>query len=293
MGFFQALRRFVMSWTGTIILVLLAIFFVAQAFIIPSRSMVGTLYEGDMLFVKKFSYGIPIPRLPWIDIPLFPDFKHNGHLIEGKRPQRGEVVVFIPPTNKGYYVKRLFATGGDEVIFKQDGFYLHPKESDTDPNYISKHFAKHKVQQFLGKDFVFAPYEDKHLGIFYSKHNQTYPIMLALASHQLQNQMGVGMELIDLDGENAFYSKIAPDHYFMIGDNRDDSSDSRFWGSVPYSHIVGTPWFIYFSLNLSNSIEAGEKPRDKFTVRWQRMFKSVQGLEAQMRERHHLPTQED
>lgn len=100
MKFLRSVYAFCSSWVGTIVIVLLVIFFVAQAFIIPSRSMVGTLYEGDMLFVKKFSYGIPIPKIPWIELPVMPDFKNNGHLIEGDRPKRGEVVVFIPPHEK-------------------------------------------------------------------------------------------------------------------------------------------------------------------------------------------------
>ncbi len=58
------------SWTGTIIIVLGIIFFVAQAFVIPSGSMKNTLLIGDMLFVKKFSYGIPVPRIPWIEVPI-------------------------------------------------------------------------------------------------------------------------------------------------------------------------------------------------------------------------------
>ncbi len=280
MALLKSLRDFALSWVGTIVLVLLAIFFVAQAFVIPSRSMVGTLYEGDMLFVKKFSYGIPLPRLPWLDFNLLPDFRGNGHLFEGKRPQRGEIVVFIPYTNKGYWVKRLFATGGDEVIFNQEGFYLHPKESDTDTNYIAKNFPNHTIKNFLGKDFVFAPYASKHPGIFYSQNNVAFANMQILHATQ---PFGVAMQLIDLEGTPAFYSKIEPDHFFMIGDNRDDSTDSRFVGSVPYSHIIGTPWFVYFSINLTNSVEANTKnPKNLFTVRWKRMFKSVEGLERQI-----------
>ncbi|WP_104695605.1 signal peptidase I [Helicobacter salomonis] len=276
----KTLSRFASSWVGTIILVLLAIFFVAQAFIIPSRSMVGTLYEGDMLFVKKFAYGISIPRLPWLDIPLLPDFKGNGHLIEGKRPNRGEVVVFIPPQDKGYYVKRLFAVGGDEVIFNQDGFYLRPFESESDPTYITKRFPHHKIKQFLGRDFVFAPYASEHKGIFYARNNQTFQVMRALYHHQFGAKgMSVSMQEMDLGDEVVFYTKVKPDHFFMIGDNRDDSSDSRFWGSVSYSHIVGTPWFVYFSINLTNSQDM-HSPKEIFKVRWKRMFKSLQGLEA-------------
>lgn len=63
-NFFSKLWAFTSSWTGTIIIVLVLIFFIMQAFVIPTRSMVSTLFEGDFLFVKKFSYGIPIPRIP-------------------------------------------------------------------------------------------------------------------------------------------------------------------------------------------------------------------------------------
>ncbi|WP_120952012.1 signal peptidase I [Helicobacter sp. L8] len=277
----KKINRFASSWVGTIILVLLAIFFVAQAFIIPSRSMVGTLYEGDMLFVKKFSYGIPLPRLPWLDFSLLPDFRGNGHLFEGKRPQRGEIVVFIPYTNKGYWVKRLFATGGDEVIFNAEGFYLRPFQAQSDSSYIPKHFPQHKIKRFMGKDFVFAPYQADHKGIFYAQHNQTFHVMRAIYHHQLADHpdLKVSMQELDMGDEVVFYTKVQPDHFFMIGDNRDDSSDSRFWGSVPYSHIVGTPWFTYFSLNLTNS-EGTSNPRNVFKVRWKRMFKSLSGLEA-------------
>jgi signal peptidase I len=86
-NFLQALGRFASSWTGTIIIVLFLIFFVAQSFVIPSGSMKRTQLIGDFLFAKKFSYGIPTPHLPWLEIPILPDFYGNGHLIEGPRPQ--------------------------------------------------------------------------------------------------------------------------------------------------------------------------------------------------------------
>ena len=82
------------SWTGTIIIVLVIMSFIAQAFVIPSGSMKNTLLIGDMLFVKKFTYGLPIPRIPWLEIKMLPDFNDNGHLIEGDRPKRGDIVVF-------------------------------------------------------------------------------------------------------------------------------------------------------------------------------------------------------
>lgn len=292
MNFLKVLYRFCASWTGTIIIVLFAIFFVAQAFIIPSRSMVGTLYEGDMLFVKKFSYGIPTPRIPWLQVAVLPDFRGDGHLIEGSRPQRGDIVIFIPPNKpKEYYVKRDFAVGGDEVIFTQKGLYLHPNEGDE---YVDAHYKDAQVAIMMGKKFVFEPYSKEHPGIHYVNNNSSFQQMALIATEIINSPFpemlgknndpdarGIAMMPINLDGELAFYKKIAPDEFFMIGDNRDNSNDSRFWGSVPYKNVVGKPWFIYFSLNLKNSIEAGveENPKEIFTIRWKRIFKTVESLE--------------
>lgn len=292
MNFLKVLYRFCASWTGTIVIVLFAIFFVAQAFVIPSRSMVGTLYEGDMLFVKKFSYGIPTPRIPWLQIAVLPDFRGDGHLIEGSRPKRGDIVIFIPPNKpKEYYVKRDFAVGGDEVIFTQKGLYLHPNEGDE---YVDSHYKNMEVVIMMGKKFVFEPYSKDHPGIHYKNNNSSFGQMVSIANNFINSPFsemlgknndpdarGIAMMPINLDGKLAFYKKIAPDEFFMIGDNRDNSNDSRFWGSVPYKNIVGKPWFIYFSVNLKNSIEAGveENPKQIFTIRWKRIFRTVESLE--------------
>lgn len=292
MNFLKVFYRFCASWTGTIIIVLFAIFFVAQAFVIPSRSMVGTLYEGDMLFVKKFSYGIPTPKIPWLQVAVLPDFRGDGHLIEGSRPKRGDIVIFIPPNKpKEYYVKRDFAVGGDEVIFTQKGLYLHPNEGDE---YVDSHYKDMEVVVMMGKKFVFEPYSKDHPGIHYKNNNSSFGQMALIANEFINSPFsemlgknndpearGIAMMPINLNGELAFYKKIAPDEFFMIGDNRDNSNDSRFWGSVPYKNIIGKPWFIYFSINLKNSVEAGveENPKQVFTIRWKRIFKTVESLE--------------
>lgn len=84
-----------------------------------------------------------------------------------------------------------------------------------------------------------------------------------------------------MEGEKVFYKKINDDEFFMIGDNRDNFSDLRFWGSVVYKNIVGLLWFVYFSLSLKNSLEMDVENNFKkcYLVCWECMFKSVGGLE--------------
>ncbi len=238
------LYNFSNSWTGTIIIVLLVIFFVAQAFVIPSGSMKNTLLIGDHLFVKKFVYGIPIPRIPWIELPIMPDFNNNGHLIEGERPKRGDIVIFrYPEDEKIHYVKRCVAVGGDMVGVWNKNLILRPHEGDE---YIKANYPKESIiVDESGKLWVINPYREAHRGI----HNDD----TAMFPPQIINFPPV---------------KVDEDSFFMVGDNRDHSNDSRFWGQVPYKYIIGTPWFIYFSWD------------DDYKIRWDRVGKSVEELEA-------------
>ncbi|MGA1939333.1 signal peptidase I [Arcobacter sp. YIC-310] len=246
---FRKLYDWSSSWTGTIVIVLTIIFFVAQAFVIPSGSMKNTLLIGDMLFVKKFSYGIATPRIPWLEVKVLPDFNDNGHLIEGDRPKRGDIVVFRYPKNeKIHYVKRAVATGGDIIFIKNKNLYLHPKEGDE---YVKANYPKENIIEYDNKLWVINPYKKEHPGI----HNDPNVVNNGLHPSKLFNMMPV---------------KIPEDETFMMGDNRDHSNDSRFWGTVPYKYIVGKPWFIYFSWD------------DDYKIRWDRMFKSVETLEEEM-----------
>ncbi len=253
MKFLQALYRFSSSWVGTIVIVLFLIFFVVQSFVIPSGSMKRTMQIGDFLFAKKFSYGISIPRLPWIEIPLVPDFNNNGHLIEGKKPQREDIVIFRFPENpKIHYVKRCVATGGDELIYINEHLFLHFSEGDE---YIKSNYPVEKIHNFNDRLWVDNPYKEKYPGIQYAPGVQGNIFGLLLANTDRIDMSPIYVKNLEspvyhnAEGKkiNALYKKIPKDEYYMIGDNRDNSNDSRFWGTVPYSLVVGKPWFIYFS----------------------------------------------
>jgi signal peptidase I len=234
------------TWTGTVVIVLGIIFFVAQAFVIPSGSMKNTLLVGDMLFAKKFSYGVPVPRIPWIELQVLPDFKGNGHLIDGDKPQRGDVVVFrYPHDEKVHYVKRCVAVGGDILFLQNKDFYLHPNEGNE---FVHQNYQGYETVTINNMIFVKNPYKKNHPGI----HNDPQVTKDSVSFTQLFDFPPI---------------QVPKDEFFMMGDNRDHSNDSRFWGTVKYKHIVGTPWFIYFSWDENKKI------------RWDRVFSTYESLE--------------
>jgi len=315
--FLSKLYRFSTTWTGTIIIVLFFVFFIAQSFVIPSGSMKRTLLIGDFLFAKKFSYGIATPEIPIIGVKVLPDFNGNGHLIEGSRPKREDIVIFYVPTNKkDHFVKRCVAVGGDEILYYNKHLLIHFNEGDE---YIKKNYPAKKIVKAWDKLWVDNPYIDKYPGIQYNPEYNANSFLLMLYR---QNEVDMKpVYVTDLDAPvlgqgstpiNAFYKKISKDHYYMIGDNRDNSDDSRFWGEVPYSLIIGKPWFTYFSLEyrsyervakgvgggrdhqllkkicgnsplLSKECEA-KWNKYRFTIRWERMFQSIDKLQ------HKVPT---
>ena len=268
--FLSAFSRFASSWTGTIIIVLFLIFFVAQSFVIPSGSMKRTQLIGDFLFAKKFGYGIPTPHLPWLEIPLLPDFNNNGHLIEGPRPQREDIVIFRnPKTPKIHFVKRCVAVGGDELLYDDKKLYIHFHDL-TDEASIKTAYPHAEIVTLKEKLWVVNPYMSKYPGIQYKPEYEGNSFELLVRHYRANKSVDMSPVYVDELGINLFYKKVEPDHFYMIGDNRDNSNDSRFWGSVPYSLIVGKPWLIYMSLEfrsydwVMNGV-GGSKDHDKLT----------------------------
>ena len=307
--FLSAFNRFASSWTGTIIIVLFLIFFVAQSFVIPSGSMKRTELIGDFLFAKKFSYGIPIPHLPWLEIPLLPDFNDDGHLIEGSRPKREDIVIFRYPKNhKIHYVKRCVAVGNDELLYEDKKLMIHFHEGDK---YITDHYPSEKIISLYDKLWVINPYIEKYPGIQYKPEGATgfeyltmaynYKKDIDMSVRRYEDKKGVQHYL--------FYKKVEVDHFYMIGDNRDNSNDSRFWGSVPYKLIVGKPWLVYMSIEFRSydqvmNGKGGGKDHDKlhricsdaniesktcemlwnkqrYTVRWSRVGRLIESIQKE------------
>jgi signal peptidase I len=240
------------TWTGTIVLVLIFMFFIAQAFLIPSGSMKNTLLIHDALFAKKFAYGVPIPHIPWLEIPVLPDFRGDGHLIDGPKPKRGDIVIFRYPKNiKMHFVKRCVATGGDKLFIKDKQLYLRIENSDKKTEEFAKQM-KAKIVEVNGEKFVLNPYMPLHPGIHHDPKVN---------------------EIMDFNAPVFNYGPIIvpKNEFFMMGDNRDHSNDSRFWGAVEYKYIVGKPWFIYMSWDKN------------YKIRWNRVGKTIDEIEEGLR----------
>jgi len=311
----STLYRFSSSWTGTIIIVLFLIFFVAQSFIIPSGSMKRSQLIGDFLFVKKFAYGIPIPELPWVGLKIFPDLRNDGHLIPGAKPQRGDIVVFyVPKDRKTHFVKRCVAVGGDELLYFDKHLLIHMHEGDQ---YMREHYPTAKTVRALGKLWLDNPYMSEFPGIQYKpEYDSNIFIQLMYRSNDIDvkpvyiEELNIPAYTIGDKPVNAFYKKVEPNHFYMIGDNRDNSDDSRFWGSVPYSLIIGKPWVVYFSMEyrsyerVLSGVGGGrdhqalsqvcqglrldsDECRDhwnnhRYSVRWDRIGRSVESIEHEV-----------
>ena len=186
------------EYTGSFFPILLLVFFLRsflfEPFQIPSGSMIPTLEIGDFIVVNKFSYGV---RLPIVGSKIIP----TGD------PERGDVIVFIPPHDDRYFIKRLVGLGGDHIQVIENQVYVNGEPLEQD--FIARIGAN--AYGYLD----LATETDGEI------------------SHEIQvkvpaTRLGVNFETVVPEG-----------HYFMMGDNRDNSLDSREWGSVPDSNIVG------------------------------------------------------
>lgn len=226
---------------GSVLVIFLIIrIFLVEAYRIPSGSMIPTLLVGDWLFVNKLTYG---PHVPFTDSNL-PGYRE---------PHRGDVVVFVSPYQADEaargadptptLVKRLVGLGGDTLYMRHaqlyvDGVAYHRPRSAVDPtrqappvaDLPDPSFAWQRAAAVTGSRFGPAPAEPTH--------DDWGPIV------------------------------VPPGHLFMMGDNRYDSKDSRYWGFVPRGNVRGRPMFVYYSYHADDS----DRPLPFLTdIRWGRI----------------------
>ena len=213
-----------LDWTAGLFPVIIVVFllrsFLFEPFKIPSGSMIPTLLINDLILVNKFHYGV---RLPVINTKIF----------DNHTPQRGDVMVFrYPPKPSLDYIKRVVGVPGDEVSYLNKKLAINgkPLNKSALPDYFDQDTMRYS------KQFEETTGDKKYLLL----NDDDRPAFIPGAD-DFQYK------------ENCRYSsegvvcKVPEGHYFMMGDNRDNSLDSRYWGFVPDKNIVGKAFFVWMN----------------------------------------------
>lgn len=214
-----------LDWTAGLFPVLLVVLvlrsFVVEPFKIPSGSMVPTLRVGDLILVNKFHYGLRLPV-------------SHTKIWDNHEPQRGDVMVFrYPPNPKLDYIKRVVGVPGDEVAYINKRLVIN---GEPQPVQAKGEFFDADSMRYSNA------FTEELAGVTHDMLNdQSRPAFISGASdfpHKDQCRY-------DAQG---FVCTVPAGHYFMMGDNRDNSLDSRYWGFVPEGNIVGKAFFVWMNL---------------------------------------------
>ena len=178
------------SLTPVLALVFFIRSFLYEPFQIPSASMEKTLLIGDFILVNKYTYGIRLPV--W-----------RNKVFDINQPERGDVMVVVPPHKDQYYIKRVIGLPGDRIQYRDKVLTINGVEQRQRPIGSEKRSLYRRKIERLGE-----------------------------LDHEIQHNISSARR-------DGFSVEVPPGHYFMMGDNRDNSADSRLWGTVPESRIVG------------------------------------------------------
>ncbi|OWW19411.1 signal peptidase I [Noviherbaspirillum denitrificans] len=213
------------EYSGSFFPVIALVFFLRsflyEPFKIPSSSMVPTLVIGDLILVNKFTYGV---RLPII----------NKKVIDINDPQRGDVMVFKYPKDPSLdYIKRVVGVPGDKIVYKNKRLTVNGKEISYEPlpDYLDEEHLSYSKQYMEGLSATPHRILNDDRAPAYVQNPDPFP-KRELCSYNLE----------------GFTCTVPSGHYFMMGDNRDNSLDSRYWGFVPDENIVGKAFFVWMNL---------------------------------------------
>ncbi|MEX1165494.1 MAG: signal peptidase I [Hydrogenophaga sp.] len=213
-----------LDWTAGLFPVILVVFvlrsFLFEPFKIPSGSMIPTLRVGDLILVNKFHYGIRMPVF-------------NRKLVANNLPVRGDVMVFrYPPQPSLDYIKRVVGIPGDEVAYLNKKLTINGQAVPTTaaPEFFDKDGMRY-VKQFSEVQ------NDRH----YNTLNYDESPAFVPGASDFTNKQNCRYSI------EGVVCKVPDGHYFLMGDNRDDSLDSRYWGFVPEANIVGKAFFVWMN----------------------------------------------
>jgi signal peptidase I len=243
------------------------LFFVTASFIqgslVPTSSMVGTIMIGDRVLVNKLAYDLTTPRnIPFTDIEL-----PHLRLLKWGSPQKGDIVVFLFPGNREEikydkvesWVKRCVAEPGDTLEVVNKVAFVNGKQLPIPVN------VRYANSQTKPKSVIEADIFPKGSGfnsdnygpVVVPKKNDVIELSLnniekwrTFINREFEKDaVEVNNGKIYINGKETKQYTVKDDYYFMMGDNRDESYDCRYWGFVPRRNVIGKPMFVYFSWN--------------------------------------------
>lgn len=283
----ETFTEHVVSWAKTIIG---AIFFVmiingilVASFVVPTGSMERTVMTGDFLFVNRLIFGPSTPQIvPFLNIPL-PFYKFPGL----REPEKGDVIVFIFPGNRDeakasefqYYLKRCVATAGDSLQLINNRLFVNGKEVQLSPTGMyTPNDARDPMEPLRtfpkGRNYThdnYGPIRIPKKGDVVRLTPDNY-IEWETFIQREGHEVVLGSDKFYIDGKPVNSYTVERDYCFGLGDNRDQSSDSRFWGFVPYENVLGKPLVIYWSWEMRNQLGQEVRLFDKIkNIRWSRI----------------------
>jgi signal peptidase I len=273
------IREYFESAVVTLVMALFGMTFIVQAVKVPTGSMKNTIWIQDHLLVNKFIFAPD----RW-NIPLFPE----------RQIKRGDIVVFkFPKTPETNFVKRVIGLPGDTVEYDSrtntvyiNGQPLPERRVYVDPQYnnddASQLVPVHSDPDSQGAQWTVYYYQNEHESVATTfnddsaKYGTRQPFKVPVKGEPIPDEIRSDPQLqriYDANNDGNYDS----DQYFCMGDNRDNSLDSRFWGTVPRSSIVGHAMFVYWSIDRNTDGEGNSNPIfDFFTKsRWSRTGKFI------------------
>lgn len=287
----ETFTEHVVAWIKTLVWAVSVVTIVnglaLASFVVPTGSMESTVMAGDFLFVNKFIYGPSTPQIiPFINQPL-PYYK----LPPIWEPEQGDVIVFVFPGNRDevtpqnfeYYLKRCVAVAGDNLEIKGGRIYVNGVEYPLPehgqfyawaPEIRQQIYESDKASTFpQGRGYTrddYGPIRIPKKGDVIKLTEQNFvewAVFIGREGHTVDAYART------IDGQPATSYTVKRDYVFGMGDNRDNSLDSRFWGFIPEEDVVGTPMVVYWSWE-PDDLQSGKRlslPQRLKSIRWGRL----------------------
>lgn len=227
------------SMAGAVAIALAIRWALIEAYVIPSGSMFPTLLINDHIFVNKLLYGVRVPF-------------DKTWLVKFTEPKRGEVIVFRYPEDESiYFIKRIVGVPGDKILYENGSLFINEKKVEKEPPKYPERFSFVDDKDITGgkEDYV-------HFDEVYESNR--HDVLLRRGDQH----MGAGP------------LTVPEGMLFVMGDNRDNSNDSRYWGFVPQENILGRAMFVW--LSCEQTLPVLRFLCNPLYIRWGRFFHSIE-----------------